>query len=88
LIPGAFYLFLMGNMKESLILLSWAILVLAPSITSYVHVHIEGSRVHFLLVFLGVVGGINVWVSWNLPGSDGFIAVHILLGLLQEDLES
>lgn len=62
LIPGAFYLFLMGNLKGSLILLSWAILVVSTIDNLIRPMFIsEGSKVHFLLVFLGVVGGINVW---------------------------
>jgi len=62
LIPGVLYLFLIGNIKESIILLSWAVLVVSTIDNLIRPMFIsEGSKVHFLLVFLGVVGGINVW---------------------------
>ncbi|HQC88118.1 MAG: AI-2E family transporter [Acetomicrobium sp.] len=62
LIPGALYLFLIGNVKESLILAFWAVLVVSTIDNLIRPLFIsEGSKVHFLLVFLGVIGGISVW---------------------------
>ncbi|HHZ04635.1 AI-2E family transporter [Acetomicrobium hydrogeniformans] len=62
LIPAAIYLFLIGNVKESIILAGWALLVVSTIDNLIRPLFIsEGSRVHFLLVFLGVVGGIHVW---------------------------
>ncbi len=60
--PGVIYLFVQGHSKQGVILLLWGLLVvssidnlLRPMFIS------EGSKVHILLVFVGILGGLATW---------------------------
>lgn len=61
-IPGSLYLLYSGEWKGALILFIWGALVVSlidnlvrPLIVS------EGSKIHLLIIFIGVVGGLTTW---------------------------
>lgn len=62
LLPGAAYLAASGDIRSGLILAAWAIIVVS-TIDNFIRpIFIsEGSKVHILIVFIGVVGGLAVW---------------------------
>lgn len=62
LLPGAAYLAASGDVRSAVILAAWAIIVVS-TIDNFIRpIFIsEGSKVHILIVFIGVVGGLAVW---------------------------
>lgn len=61
-IPGSVYLFYSGDWKGALILFIWGAVIVSlvdnlirPLIVS------EGSKIHILIIFIGVVGGLTAW---------------------------
>lgn len=60
--PAAFYLMLTGEIKSGIILFVWGLLVVS-SVDNFIRpIFIsEGSKVHILIVFIGVVGGLASW---------------------------
>jgi predicted PurR-regulated permease PerM len=62
LIPGALYLAAVGQWKSALFLAIWALAVVA-SIDNFIRpLFISGeSKVHLLIVFIGVIGGLAAW---------------------------
>ncbi len=62
LLPGAAYLAATGEVRSAVILAIWAIVVVS-TIDNFIRpIFIsEGSKVHILIVFIGVVGGLAVW---------------------------
>lgn len=61
-IPGSAYLFYSGDWKGALILFLWGAFIVSlidnlirPLIVS------EGSKIHILIIFIGVVGGLTAW---------------------------
>jgi predicted PurR-regulated permease PerM len=62
MLPGAAYLAATGDVRSAIILAVWAILVVS-TIDNFIRpIFIsEGSKVHILIVFIGVVGGLSVW---------------------------
>ncbi len=68
-IPGALYLLYLGQWKNALVLFIWGLLVvslidnfLRPLFIS------EGSKIHILIIFIGVFGGLATW---------GFIGIFL-----------
>ncbi len=62
LLPGAAYLFAAGKVGPAVFLAIWALLVVS-TIDNFIRpIFIsEGSKVHILIVFTGVVGGLAAW---------------------------
>ena len=62
LIPGAIYLAATGQWKSAIFLAVWALAVVA-SIDNFIRpLFISGgSKVHLLIVFIGVIGGLAAW---------------------------
>jgi len=62
LLPGAAYLFASGKVGPAIFLALWALLVVS-TIDNFIRpIFIsEGSKVHILIVFTGVVGGLAAW---------------------------
>ena len=60
--PAGVYLLLTGQVREGLVLLVWGFLVVS-SVDNFIRpIFIsEGSKVHILIVFIGVVGGLATW---------------------------
>ncbi len=60
--PAAVYLLLIGEIRNGLILLVWGFLVVS-SVDNFIRPLFisEGSKVHILIVFIGVVGGLAAW---------------------------
>jgi len=62
LLPGAAYLFTIGKIGPAIFLALWALLVVS-TIDNFIRPLFisEGSKVHILIVFTGVVGGLAAW---------------------------
>lgn len=62
LLPGAAYLAATGDVRSAVILAAWAIIVVS-TIDNFIRPLFisEGSKVHILIVFIGVVGGLAAW---------------------------
>ncbi|MDO9508166.1 MAG: AI-2E family transporter [Thermovirgaceae bacterium] len=62
LLPGAAYLAATGEVNLAIVLAVWALLVVS-TIDNFIRpIFIsEGSKVHILIVFIGVVGGLAAW---------------------------
>lgn len=69
LLPGAAYLFAEGKTGSAIFLALWAMLVVS-AIDNFIRPLFisEGSKVHILIVFTGVVGGLATW---------GFIGIFV-----------
>lgn len=68
-VPGALYLLYLGQWKNAIVLFVWGLLVvslidnfLRPLFIS------EGSKIHILIIFIGVFGGLTTW---------GFIGIFL-----------
>lgn len=62
LLPGAAYLALTGSWKEAIYLAIWALAVVSTVDNFIRPIFIsEGSSIHILIVFIGVVGGLAAW---------------------------
>lgn len=62
MLPGAIYLVATGDVKTGLILGAWAILVVSTIDNFMRPLFIsEGSKVHILIIFIGVIGGLAAW---------------------------
>ncbi len=60
--PGAIYLFYVGNIKGAIILAVWGIMIVSTVDNFIRPVFISGGgKVHVLMVFIGVVGGLATW---------------------------
>ena len=60
--PAALYLILAGQVRDGIILLIWGIVVVSTIDNLIRPIFIsEGSKVHILIVFTGVVGGLSAW---------------------------
>jgi len=60
--PGSFYLLYIGEWKSALILFFWGLLVvsLIDNVIRPIFIS-EGSNIHLLIVFIGVLGGLTAW---------------------------
>lgn len=68
-LPGAFVLLLSNDVKNGIILLLWGLLVVSSIDNVIKPIFIsEGSKIHMLLVFIGLFGGLYAW---------GFIGVFV-----------
>jgi predicted PurR-regulated permease PerM len=69
LLPGAAYLFAEGRTGSAIFLAVWALLVVS-AIDNFIRPMFisEGSKVHILIIFTGVVGGLATW---------GFLGIFI-----------
>lgn len=69
LLPGAAYLFAEGRTGSAIFLAVWALLVVS-AIDNFIRPLFisEGSKVHILIIFTGVVGGLATW---------GFLGIFI-----------
>jgi predicted PurR-regulated permease PerM len=62
LIPGAIYLAVTGQWKSAIFLAVWALAVVASIDNLIRPLFISGgSKVHLLIVFVGVIGGLAAW---------------------------
>lgn len=62
LLPGAVYLAATGNLKAAIYLAIWAVAVVSTVDNFIRPIFIsEGSNIHILIVFVGVVGGLAAW---------------------------
>ena len=68
-VPGSAVLFLLGDLSNCVILLLWGLLVVS-SIDNFIKpIFIsEGSKIHMLLIFIGLFGGLYAW---------GFLGVFV-----------
>jgi len=61
-VPGALYLFYMSETTQAFILLVWGVLVVSTVDNLLRPLFISGGgKVHLLIVFIGVVGGLAAW---------------------------
>ena len=68
-LPGSFVLLLSSDIKNGVILLIWGLLVVSSIDNVIKPIFIsEGSKIHMLLVFIGLFGGLYAW---------GFIGVFV-----------
>lgn len=68
-LPGAFVLLLSNDIKNGIILLIWGLLVVSSIDNVIKPIFIsEGSKIHMLLVFIGLFGGLYAW---------GFIGIFV-----------
>lgn len=68
-LPGAFVLLMSNDVKNGIILLLWGLLVVSSIDNVIKPIFIsEGSKIHMLLVFIGLFGGLYAW---------GFIGVFV-----------
>ena len=68
-LPGSFALLLANDIKNCVILLLWGLLVVSSIDNVIKPMFIsEGSKIHMLLVFIGLFGGLYAW---------GFIGVFV-----------
>lgn len=62
ILPGAAYLAATGDIRSALVLAAWGLIVVSTIDNFLRPIFIsEGSKVHILIVFVGVVGGLAVW---------------------------
>jgi len=61
-VPGSFYLLYTGEWKSALLLFIWGLLVvsLIDNVIRPIFIS-EGSNIHLLIVFVGVLGGLTAW---------------------------
>jgi len=62
MLPGAAYLAAVGEWRSALMLAAWALMVVS-TVDNFIRPLFisEGSKVHILIVFVGVVGGLAAW---------------------------
>ena len=61
-VPGALYLFYMSETTQALVLLAWGVLVVSMVDSLLRPLFISGGgKVHLLIVFIGVIGGLAAW---------------------------
>ena len=62
LLPGALYLFLVGQWSQAIMLAAWSLLVVS-TVDNFIRPYFisEGSKVHMLVAFIGGVGGLAAW---------------------------
>ena len=61
-IPGALYLLLLGETTQAVILLAWGALVVGTVGRVLKPIFISGGgKIHFFIVFIGVIGGLAAW---------------------------
>jgi predicted PurR-regulated permease PerM len=62
LVPGSLYLFATGDVRTGLLLLVWSLGVVS-TVDNFIRPLFisEGSGVHILIVFVGVIGGLAAW---------------------------